>query len=196
MVSRMGFPRSEYGRGLARAALMCAAIAFGGAPGPVAAQEMPRGVATDLVDAALRDTLDTPPQRRPLPRSPIRFGWVVFSVGTLGPLALVVRRWLRGRRVPVASRPSPAEGVSTSAREPRPIIHRDPRPPRTPINLPPHVVDLLRRNAQRQLETKEPGELADRGERVPPGYDVTPRPPARPRIDFWISDFGAGESDE
>ncbi len=186
------------GTGVLLAALACTGSAFGGVPEPVGAQEMPRGVTTDLFDAALRDTLDTPPAVLPSSRSLIDLGPAVLLVGTCGLLLVLVRRRRRlaGRGVRVANRPPSEQGAPTSAMELPSLPRGSPRRTKTPVNLPPHVVDLLRRSRQRRLEAQERREPADQEKPSGSGHDVASPPLARQQIDVWIPGYGAGRSNK
>ncbi len=181
------------------AALAGTGIAFGGRLPDAIAQEMPRGVTRDLFDAALHDTLDTPPPGRVMSRVPIRPGPAILFVGTCSLLVVLV--WRRGRPtgrgalVGNNSSSSVTDGPK-SALEPSVKPHGSTRRTQTPIDLPPNVVDLLRRAAQRRREAQVRSEAADQGEPIPSGHDDGPSPPARPRIDVWISGYGARRGDE
>ncbi len=194
----MGFLTGRCELGLLLTALACTGSAFGGVPEPVGAQEMPRGVTTDLFDAALRDTLDTPSAVVPSSRSLIDLGPAVLLVGTCGLFLVLVgwRRQLTRRRVRVANRPLSEWGAPTSATELPSMPRGSPRCTRTPVNLPPHVVDLLRRSRQRRLEAQERRGPADQEKPSASGHDVASPPPARQQIDVWIPGYGTGRSNE
>lgn len=180
------------------AALAGTGIAFGGLPDAIAAQEMPRGVTRDLFDDALRDTLDTPPPGRVMSRVPIRPGPAILFVGTCSLLVVLV--WRRGRPTGrgalVGNSSSSATGAPKSVLEPPAKPRSSPRRTQTPIDLPPNVVDFLRRAAQRRREAQVRSEAADQGKPIPSGHDDGSSPPARPRIDVWISGEGARRGDE
>lgn len=179
------------------AALAGTGIAFGGLPDAIAAQETPRGVTRDLFDDALRDTLDTPPSGRVMSRVPIRPGPAILFVGACSLLVgLVWRRgWPRGRGALVGNSSSSATGAQKSALE-SPAKPRSPRRTQTPIDLPPNVVDFLRRAAQRRREAQVRSEAAGQEKPIPSGHDDGSSPPAWPRIDVRIPGYGARRGDE
>lgn len=189
----MDYPKRRYRVPVLLVAWACTASAFGGIPDQVAAQATPRAVAADLFNNALRDTLDTPPPGPPRSRNAIRSGTAILFAATCGLLLVLVgrRRGPAGRGARAASRPSPPKGARTSAlRTPSKPRSSTPRA-KAPIDLPPHVVDFLRRNAQRRSEALQRGAVADQEESVPLGHDDASSPPARPRVDIQLPGYGS-----
>lgn len=189
----MGLLRRGHRVALMLAALAGTGSALGRLPDAIAGQETPRGVTADLFDAALRDTLDTPPPSGLMSRAPIRPGPAVLLVGACGLLFVLARRrwWLMGRGAGGGKRPFSAPVAATSTPE-LPSTRRgslkprhSPRRTKTPVESQSHVIDFLRR----RREAQERSESADRERRIPSGGDDASSEPDRPRIDVSVPGY-------
>lgn len=180
---------ARLGTALAAVFVLVAWLAAGSAQRSLlSAQEMPAGVASDLVDRALDAPLDEPPAAAAPEgsRAESALAWFTMALATL----LLVSGWigLRRRRaepempagdVTVEATPTgAARETGAAARSARP-----PAPAREALALPPHVTEILERAARRRAEEaaveagsrkQEEGDDAESREGldyVVPGYD-------------------------
>lgn len=151
-------------------ALLCALVTHAH-PVPALAQELPASAASDLVEQALADRLDVSPPRRSV-RSRLATPRRISALAGVVALAVLIHLRVRQRR-PAQRAEECGSEVTTGVRGWRESVAQAPSPAPEILALPPHVLQILQRSAERRhSEAETTQEYGREHEATAEGIDI------------------------